>query len=71
MADTVAHLDPEAFILTGGLSKAGDILLKPIKENLEKNLFTAYKGKVKVLISNSESADAVLGPAALFWQGQK
>ncbi len=71
MADTVAHLDPEAFILTGGLSKAGDILLNPVKENLEENLFTAYKGKVKVLLSKSESADAVLGPAALFWQSQK
>lgn len=68
MADTVAHLDPEAFILTGGLSKAGDILLKPVMESLEKNLFTAFKGKVKVMISNSDSADAVLGPAALFWQ---
>ncbi len=46
LADTVAHLDPEAFILTGGLSKAGDILLGPVVRNLEKNLFAAYKGKV-------------------------
>ena len=67
MADTVAHLDPEAFILTGGLSKAGDILLRPVIDNMEKNLFVAYKGKIKVLISNAPSANAILGPAALAW----
>ena len=34
MADTVAHLDPEAIILGGGLTKAGDILLKPTRISL-------------------------------------
>ena len=67
MADTVAHLDPEAFILSGGLSKAGDILLQPIKTHMDKYLFNAYKGKIKVLLSTATSADAVLGPAALAW----
>jgi len=67
MADTVAHLDPEAFILAGGLSKAGDVLLNPIIKSLEKNLFIAYKGKIKVLMSIATKSDAVLGPAALAW----
>ncbi len=68
MADTVAHLDPEAFILAGGLSKAGDILLSPVIANLEKNLFIAYKGKVKVYLSNARRNAAILGPAALAWK---
>ncbi|GMN11753.1 ROK family protein [Croceitalea sp. MTPC9] len=67
MADTVAHIDPEAFILSGGLSKAGDILLNPIKTSLQNSLFTTYKGKTKVLLSETTSEDAVLGPAALAW----
>lgn len=67
MADTVAHLDPEAFILSGGLSKAGDILIDPIKKHLEQYLFGAYKGKVNVLLAKATSSDAVLGPAALAW----
>lgn len=67
MADTVAHVDPEAFILSGGLSKAGEILLNPIKTSMENNLFNAYKGKVNILLSKATSADAVLGPAALAW----
>ena len=67
MADTIAHLDPEAFILSGGLSKAGDILLQPIKTNMDKYIFNAYKGKIKVLLSTATSTDAVLGPSALAW----
>lgn len=68
MADTVAHLDPEAFILAGGLSRAGDILLHPVLANLEKNLFVAYKGKVEVYLSNAQKNAAILGPAALAWK---
>jgi glucokinase len=67
MADTVAHLDPEAFILSGGLSKAGDILLNPIKAAMEHNVFKPYRGKIEVLLSKATRADAVLGPAALAW----
>jgi glucokinase len=67
MADIVAHLDPEAIILSGGLSKAGDVLLNPVKRFMELRLFNAYKGKVKVLISTTTSSDAILGPAALAW----
>jgi glucokinase len=67
MADAAAHLDPEAFILSGGLSKAGNILLDPVKEHMEKYLFSAYKGKIKVLLSRATREEAILGPAALAW----
>jgi len=67
LADTAAHLDPEAFILLGGLSKAGYILLEPTTASMEKNLFAAYKGKVKVMISETPGNHTVLGPAALGW----
>lgn len=67
MADTASHLDPEAFILLGGLSNAGDILLKPTMAVMEKNMFKAYRGKVKVLFSETQSDQSVLGPAALAW----
>lgn len=67
MADTAAHLDPEAFIISGGLSKAGDILLLPLIASMERHLFNAYKGKVRVLLSKGGRDRAVLGPAALAW----
>ena len=69
MADTVAHLEPEAFILTGGLSQAGSLFLKPLKKSMEEALFNAYKGKIKILLSKSSSSEAILGPAALAWEG--
>lgn len=68
LADTTAHLDPEAFILLGGLSKAGDFLRKPTVKAMNENLFIAYKDKVKVLLSDTPHGHAVLGPAALAWR---
>ncbi|MBM1106582.1 ROK family protein [Aurantibacter crassamenti] len=71
MADTVAHLEPEAFILTGGLSQAGDLFLKPLKKYMEAALFNTYKNKVEIVLSKSTSTEAVLGPAALALVGLK
>jgi len=69
MADTAAHLDPEAFVISGGLSQAGELLLEPVRQSMESRLFKAYRGKIKVLRSGFSSAEAVLGPAALAWSG--
>lgn len=68
-ADFVAFSAPEAIILFGGLSKAGDLILKPIVENMEKNMLNIWKGKVKVLFSELKEDDAaVLGASALAWE---
>ena len=68
-ADFVTFSAPEAIILFGGLSKAGDLIMRPIVENMEKNLLNIWKGKVKVLFSELKEADAaVLGASALAWE---
>ncbi|MEO9892336.1 ROK family protein [Aurantibacter sp.] len=67
MADSVAHLEPEAFILSGGLSHAGDLFIQPLKNYMEAALFKAYKNKVKIILSKATSSDSILGPAALAW----
>jgi len=68
-SDFVAFSAPEAIILFGGLSKAGDLILKPIIENMEKNMLNIWKGKVKVLFSELKEDDAaVLGASALAWE---
>jgi glucokinase len=68
-ADFVAFSAPEAIVLFGGLSKAGDLIMKPIKENMEKNLLPIWKNKVKVLFSELKEADAaILGASALAWE---
>ena len=71
-ADFVAFSSPEAIILFGGLSKAGDLILKPIRESMEKNMVFLYKGKVKLLRSElNESDAAVLGASALGWEARQ
>jgi glucokinase len=68
LADTVAHTSPEAIIFFGGPTKAGDLLLEPIKRHLEEYLFPIYRNKVKLLISGLEGRNAaVLGASALIW----
>jgi glucokinase len=68
LADAVAHTSPEAIILTGGLSAAGDLLIEPTRRYMEDFLFTSYKGRVRLLRSElPEGNGAVLGAAALAW----
>lgn len=72
MADMVVFSSPSAFVLFGGLSKSGDLLMRPVKENLEKNLLKVFKGKVNVLLSELKEADAaVLGASALGWEAKQ
>ncbi|MCC5941221.1 MAG: ROK family protein [Balneolaceae bacterium] len=68
LADTVAILNPELIVLTGGLSRAGDLILNPTKNHLEQNLLNIYKGSVRVKVSEiSNKKSAILGAAAFMW----
>ena len=68
-ADFIKITSPEAIILFGGLAKAGDLLFKPTKEAMERNLMPIFRGKVKILLSELKDADAaVLGASALAWE---
>ena len=68
-ADMVVFSSPEAFVLFGGLAKAGDFIVKYTKEAMEEAIMPIFKGKVKILLSTMKDADAaVLGASALAWQ---
>ena len=70
-ADFVAFSAPEAIILFGGLSRAGDLIMNPITEAMERNLLNIWKGKIKVLFSELKESDAaVLGASALGWEAK-
>lgn len=69
LADFVAFSAPEAIVLFGGLTKAGDYIMNPIVQHMEKNLLKIWQGKIKVLFSNLNEADAaILGASALAWE---
>jgi len=68
-ANFAAFSSPEAFVFFGGLSKAGDLIMNPIKRAYEENVLTVFKGKAKMLVSELDGAGAaVLGASALGWE---
>ena len=70
-ADMVTFSSPQAFILFGGLAKSGDLLLKPIKESLDKNIMECFRGKAQIIVSELKESDAaVLGASALGWEAK-
>lgn len=71
LADFITFSSPEAIILFGGLAKSGDVLMKPLKESMDRNTLSVFKGKVKILLSELKESDAaVLGASALGWEAK-
>src|SRR6476620_8499952 len=69
LANFVMFSSPEAIILFGGLTKAGELILKPTHDNMEANLIQVFQNKVKILVSHLKEADAaILGVSALVWE---
>jgi glucokinase len=68
LANFVMFSSPEAIILFGGLTKAGDLILKPTRVSMEANLIQIFQNKVKILVSHLKESDAaILGASALAW----
>ena len=68
LANFVMFSSPEAIILFGGLTKAGNLLINPTRKHMEANLLPIYQNKVKILFSELKEADAaILGASALVW----
>lgn len=68
LANFVMFSSPEAIILFGGVIKAGDLIMVPTREHMEKNLLPIFQNKVKLIFSELKEADAaILGASALVW----
>ncbi len=69
LANFVMFSSPEAVILFGGVIKAGDLIMKPTRLHMEKNLLPIFQNKVKLIFSELQEADAaILGASALVWE---
>ena len=70
-SDFAAFSSPEAFIFFGGLVKAGDLIMNPIKEAYINHVLNIFKGKAQFLVSGLDGASAaVLGASAIGWDIQ-
>lgn len=68
LANYASIIDPEAIILTGGISLAGAWLFEPAKESFDEHVFGNLRGKVKLLLSDMENHERdVLGASVLAW----
>ena len=68
-ADFAAFSSPEAFIFFGGLVKAGDLIMDPIKRSYDEKVLPIFRGKAKFLVSGLDGASAaVLGASAIGWE---
>ncbi len=71
-ANFATFCSPEAFIFFGGLVKAGDLIMNPIKKAYDESVLKIYQGKAKFLVSGLDgSSAAVLGASAVGWDIQE
>jgi glucokinase len=69
LANFIMFSSPEAIVLFGGVTKAGDMILNPTRKSMEANLVQVFKNKVKLMFSELKEADAaILGASALIWE---
>lgn len=68
LADAVTITSPEAIFLFGGLSKAGKYLFEPTKRNMDDNMLSIFRDKVKLLPSGMICNAAILGSSSLVWK---
>lgn len=71
-ADFATFSSPEAFIFFGGLTKAGELLMAPLREAYDEHVMPVYRGKAKFLLSALDgSSAAVLGASAIGWNAME
>ena len=69
LANYASLINPEAIILTGGISRAGKWLMDPAYEAFEENVFPNMRGNVKLLLSKLDDRERdTLGASALAWE---
>ena len=68
-ADFAAFSSPEAFIFFGGMTKAGNLIIDPIKRSYKEHALKIFRDKPQFLISGLDgSSAAVLGASAIGWE---
>ena len=59
-ADFAAFSSPEAFIFFGGMVKAGELIMKPIREAYNAHVLKIFKNKAQFLVSGLDGASAAV-----------
>ncbi len=68
LANVVLITSPSIIILSGGIAKAGEKILKPTKQAMNENLLSTFKGTVEIEVSKQKNL-SVLGAASMIING--
>lgn len=69
LANYASIVDPQAIILTGGISHAGKWLLEPLRKSFDEHVFQNMRGDIKIIVSRlNDHEREVLGSSALAWE---
>lgn len=69
LANYASLLNPQAIILTGGISHAAEWFLESMRESFDRNVFQNIRDKVLILVSKlNDHEREVLGASALAWE---
>jgi glucokinase len=72
IANAVIFSSPEAIFLFGGLAKAGEALLEPVRKYADELVQPVFRGTFAILPSGLPEANAaILGASALIWKEMK
>ena len=69
IANTCVSVGPQRVVLAGGVAAAGDLLIKPVKETLEKRVHVMPINQVEILTSTLGDDAGILGMAS--WAGSR
>ncbi|MBT1017995.1 ROK family glucokinase [Canibacter sp. lx-72] len=72
MVNLAAILDPEVFVLAGGVSEAGDLLRVPVAESFKENLVASdYRPSPLILLAKLRNSAGLIGAADLALEAVK
>ena len=66
-ADFAVFSAPEAFVFFGGMTKAGDLIMEPIKESYRQHVMPIFRNAQFLVSALDGSSAAVLGASAIGW----
>ena len=70
LSNCVNIFNPDRIVLCGGVSKAGEQILRPALHSLGRRAFTVPAQKVQVTVSQYDEWLGVVGAALLFWENK-
>jgi glucokinase len=72
LANYASALNPEAIILTGGITKAGKWLYDPTYRSFKEHIFPNMRDMVKLIVSDLDGHERVaLGASSLAWETEE